>query len=110
MRLRRQFVITAEKIETYTVRQEPPQAFQTYCEMCDPKVSCLTVDQTVTVTGLGARTIFRLIEAGEVHFLETEEGHLLLCPNSAALFLHFDETNPPAQVVDLPTPTTPSEC
>jgi len=89
MRLRRQFVITAEKLETYTVRQEPPQNFQTYCEKCDQGIWSLTVDQAVKVTGLGARTIFRLVEAGELHAFETEEGYLLLCPNSVALFVHL---------------------
>jgi hypothetical protein len=89
MRLRRQFVITAEKTETYTLRQEPPQSLQTFCEKCDRQVRCLTLDQTVNVTGLGARTIFRLIEAGELHCYETDEGHLLLCPNSVAFLVHL---------------------
>jgi tRNA A22 N-methylase len=89
MRLRRQVVITAEKTETYTFRQESPQSFQTYCEKCDQSIRCLTMDQTVKVTGLGARTIFRLVEAGEIHSYENDEGHLLLCPNSVALFVHL---------------------
>ena len=89
MRLRRLFVISAEKSETYTVRQEPPQTFQWCCERCEQRVRRLTVDQTVTVTGLSARTIFRLVEGGELHFFETAEGHLLLCPNSVALFIHL---------------------
>lgn len=89
MRLRKQVVITAEKTETYRFRQEPPQSFQMYCEKCDQQVACLTVDQTVKVTGFGARTVFRLVEAGELHSYETEEGHLLLCPNSVALFIHL---------------------
>jgi tRNA A22 N-methylase len=89
MRLRRVFVITAEKTETYTVRQEPPQSFRTYCQECDREITCLTLNQAVTVTGLGARAIFRLVEAGELHGHETEEGHLLLCPNSVALFIHL---------------------
>ena len=89
MRLRRQLVITAEKLETYTIRQDPPQNFQRYCEKCDQAMSSLTVDQAVKVTGLGARTIFRLVEAGELHAFETEEGYLLLCPNSVALFIHL---------------------
>jgi hypothetical protein len=89
MRLRRQFVITAEKTETYTVRQEPPQPFQAYCEKCDRGIRCLTVDQTVSVTDLSARTIFRLVEAGDLHSIETDEGHLLICPNSVALFVHL---------------------
>jgi tRNA A22 N-methylase len=88
MRLRRQFVITAEKTETYTVRQEPPQ-LQRYCDKCDQQIRFLTVDQAVNVTGLGARTIFRLVEAGELHSLETDEGYLLLCPNSVAQFIHL---------------------
>ena len=89
MRLRRLFVISAEKTETYTVRQEPPQSFQMYCEKCDQKARFLTVDQTVDLTGLGARTIFRLVEAGELHSEETREGYLLLCPKSVALFVHL---------------------
>lgn len=87
MRLRRLFVITAEKTETYTVRQEPPQSFQTYCEKCDQGIRCLTVDQTVTVTGLSARKVFRLVEAEEIHYCETDEGHLFICPNSVASFV-----------------------
>jgi hypothetical protein len=89
MRLRRQFVITAEKTETFTVRQEPPQIFQTYCEGCDQHVEYLTVDQTAQVTGLGARVVFRMVEAGELHCYETDKGHLLLCPNSVALFVRL---------------------
>lgn len=87
MTLRRQVVITAEKTETYTVRQQPPQFLRTFCEGCNQKVECLTVEQTVSVTGLGARTIFRMVESGELHSYETNEGHLLLCPNSVALFI-----------------------
>ena len=89
MRLRRQLVITAEKTETYVVRQESLQSLQTYCEKCDREVKCLTVDQAVNITGLGARAIFRLVEAGELHSHETEVGHLLLCPNSVARFVHL---------------------
>jgi tRNA A22 N-methylase len=92
MRLRRRVVITAEKTETYTVRQEPPQSLQAHCEKCDQTVRCLTVDQTVNVTGLGARTIFRLVEAGELHCYETVKGHLLLCPNTVALFVQLGAT------------------
>ena len=89
MRLRKQVVITAEKTETYTFRQEPPQSSPAYCEKCDQQVACLTVDQAVRVTGFGARTVFRLVEAGDIHAYETEEGHLLLCPNSVALFVRL---------------------
>jgi hypothetical protein len=80
-------VITAEKTETYTVRQEPSQIVESYCQKCDQATRFLTLEQAVNVTGLGARTIFRLVEADEIHALETEEGYLILCPNSVALFI-----------------------
>ena len=89
MRLRRQVVVTAEKTETYTFRQESSQSIEANCEKCELKVWFLTVDQTVKATGLGARTIFRLVEGGVLHPYETDDGHLLLCPNSVALFVHL---------------------
>jgi tRNA A22 N-methylase len=60
-----------------------------YCEKCDQVIKFLTLDQSVNVTGLGARTIFRLVETGQLHALETEEGYLILCPNSVALFVRL---------------------
>jgi tRNA A22 N-methylase len=90
MGLRRLFVITAEKTETYTVRQEEsPPLIKTFCEKCDREIRCLTLNQAVRITGLGARAIFRLVEAEELHCYETEEGHLLLCPNTLALFIQM---------------------
>jgi hypothetical protein len=88
MRFRRQVVITAEKTETYTVRQEPERTLEVYCEKCDQAFAFLTLNQAVSVTRLGARTIFRLVEAEELHASETEEGYLILCPKSVALFIH----------------------
>jgi hypothetical protein len=41
-----------------------------------------------------ARTIFQRVEAGEVHFLETADGALLICCNSLAPGLPFaDQEN-----------------
>ena len=87
MRLRRQFVITAEKTETYIFRQESPKVLHAHCEKCARQVSFLTVDQSVKVTGLAARTLFRLVEAAEIHCYETDEGLTLFCPNSVSRFI-----------------------
>ena len=86
MRLR-QLVITAEKTETYIFRQESPKVLHAHCEICTRQVSFLTVDQSVKVTGLGARTLFRLVEAEEIHCYETDEGLTLFCPNSVSRFI-----------------------
>lgn len=87
MRLRRQLVITAEKTETYIFRQESPKALHAHCELCARQVSFLTVEQSVMVTGLGARSLFRLVEADEIHGYETDAGLTLFCPNSISRFI-----------------------
>jgi len=84
---RKQIVITAEKSETYIIRQEPSGPVRAWCGGCGEEIECLTVEQTVRLTGLGARQIFRMVEAAEIHFCEMTNGHLLICPNSAASFV-----------------------
>lgn len=42
----------------------------------------LSPDEAAALTGVGARTIYRWVEAGLVHFAETAEGSLLICLNS----------------------------
>jgi hypothetical protein len=89
MKLRRQVVITAEKTETYVIRQEPLQPLAGFCTECKQATRHLTLDQTVNLTGLGARTIFSLVQAGEIHSCESPEGYLWLCPSSVALLIRL---------------------
>jgi len=84
MRGRRQIVITAEKSETFIIRQEPKGPLRSWCGGCAEEIECLTVEQAVLLTGLRAREVFRLVEADGIHFGETDEGQLFLCPNSVA--------------------------
>ncbi len=45
----------------------------------------LTPDQAATIASVSSRMIYRRVEAGEMHYLETPEGHLLVCANSIEL-------------------------
>ena len=56
-----------------------------WCEDCGQKVQMLTPDQAATLARVSSRTIYRRVEAGEMHYLETAEGHLLVCANSIEL-------------------------
>jgi hypothetical protein len=87
----RQIVITAEKSETFIIRQEPRGQVRAWCGACGEEIECLTVEQAVTLTGLSAREIFRLVEAEGIHSCETAAGHLLVCPNSVARFLSIQQ-------------------
>jgi excisionase family DNA binding protein len=46
----------------------------------------VTIDQAVEIVHVSARTIYRWVENGEIHFWETAEGKLLVCLNSLPLY------------------------
>ena len=49
------------------------------CENCSEAAALVTVEEAVKVSGISARAIYRLIEDGEVHFVETSNGLTLIC-------------------------------
>ena len=55
---------------------------QADCPLCRARVEMATVEQVVTLTGIHSRAIYRSVERGRLHFIETAEGHLLICLNS----------------------------
>jgi hypothetical protein len=42
----------------------------------------LAPEQIAAITGTSTRDIYRRVEAGELHFTETESGVLLICLDS----------------------------
>lgn len=49
------------------------------CAKCSEAAALVTIEEAVKISGITARAIYRLIEAGEVHFVETAEGLTLIC-------------------------------
>jgi hypothetical protein len=49
------------------------------CLPCGARVEMATPEQAVTLTGIPSRVIYGWVESGQLHFLETAEGHLLIC-------------------------------
>jgi hypothetical protein len=49
------------------------------CPPCGARVEMATPEQAVTLTGIASRVIYGWVESGQLHFLETAEGHLLIC-------------------------------
>lgn len=78
MKSKRRTVITLETHETTIVRARKQTAF---CEFCQSKLRMLTPDAAVVLQST-ARLVFRRVETGELHFLETATGSLMLCGNS----------------------------
>ena len=53
-----------------------------FCEFCQANVRMLAPDMAAVLVQSTSRSIFRRVEAGELHFLETPEGALLVCCRS----------------------------
>lgn len=50
------------------------------CDACSPDDSVLlSPEQACTLTGIPTRSIYRLVEAGTIHFREAANGKLIVC-------------------------------
>ena len=52
-----------------------------WCARCGAEVLMVTPDEAAALTETSARAIFRRVESGELHFVETDKGALLICRN-----------------------------
>lgn len=60
-----------------------------WCEPCAAPAEMLSPEEAAVVSDLSLRTLFRQIEAHELHFTETSDGFLWICFNSL-----LDHMNP----------------
>jgi hypothetical protein len=52
------------------------------CAECGTESFMFTVSEAAVLLHVSAMTVFRRAEAGQFHWLETPDGHLLICRNS----------------------------
>jgi hypothetical protein len=77
--MKRMTEITFEAEELTTVKAR--RGFKGFCGGCNAFVEMLPTDAAAMLTGLGEREIFRLIETGELHFVEAER--VFVCRDSS---------------------------
>jgi excisionase family DNA binding protein len=53
-----------------------------WCAECPTRIQMITPDEAAALTGVSTRTIYRWVETHQLHFVETEAGRLLVCPDS----------------------------
>jgi hypothetical protein len=53
-----------------------------WCEACGEQVRMATADEAAILAGLSSRAIYQLIEARQLHFVETPGGGVFICLNS----------------------------
>ena len=52
------------------------------CVECGNEAHMVTIDEAALLTSVNQREIYRRVETGEIHFMETATGALLVCFNS----------------------------
>lgn len=53
-----------------------------WCIECSSPVQLVTPEEAAVLASVTTRTVYRRVERGQLHFVETEAGTLLICPNS----------------------------
>jgi hypothetical protein len=79
--------ITFEQHQRTVVRTRRHGQRTAWCEECASLVIALTPDEAARLLATTTRVIFRRVEAGTLHFSETEGGALLICAASLGLNL-----------------------
>jgi hypothetical protein len=76
--MKRTTEVTFETEELVSVKVRG--GFRGFCERCNGFVEMLPPEAAAALTGLGEREIFRLMETGEIHFVEAER--VFVCRDS----------------------------
>jgi len=74
MRQVKRTTITVETHEVWSIAREHVRV---KCTECDAQM--ITPEAAATIAGTCMRTVYRLIEAGMIHYVETPAGTVLVC-------------------------------
>ena len=80
-RIKRTMEITIERSRS-VVASRPHVERTARCPKCLAEVRLVTPDEAGSLAGVSVREVYRWVEAGRVHFIETSEGRLFICANS----------------------------
>jgi|RhiMetdeSRZDD1v2_1073273.scaffolds.fasta_scaffold10247_2 hypothetical protein len=88
MKTKKTTVISHETREEMSVRvyraAQTEQVFG-WCEQCAQTSPLLTPEEASALAGLSVRDVYRVVEAGEIHFKEAPEGRVFVCLDSIGM-------------------------
>lgn len=84
MKSAKKITAAARRHEFFVVRRR--LRFQLFCQQCAADKEFVSLDDAVLFSGLSTRKILRLVEADNLHFLESSGGHLFVCRQSLNSF------------------------
>lgn len=89
MEIKRKTEITIATRKRFIV-QTPETEEQIFCSQCAEPETLITAEQAAALFNVSRRAVYQLVENGTAHFVETDAGVLLVCPNSLAETLKND--------------------
>ena len=92
----KRILIECEMTETVRLRVIGRSVTRLYCPQCESIDEMLDLNTAADVSGLAARELIRIVEAGVLHSPESAAGHLLICRASLELAINRNESTRPA--------------
>ena len=81
MRTRKRTEITIETERIVVISRRKLSALA-WCPKCCRRVRMVTVEEAATIAAVSSRTVYRWVEASQLHFAEMQDGRLLVCSTS----------------------------
>ena len=81
MKRRRRTTTTIEQHEVL-VMKSTRRLIRVFCPECSDRVLLIILDEAVKLSGTSSRAIHQQIEEKGIHFVETADGLVLICPVS----------------------------
>ncbi len=72
--------ITTETHDVFIVRRRTEHSIRMWCTECEAEVDMLTPEESAAIAEVSTRTIYAWLESGQIHYTETTEGNVLVCP------------------------------
>ena len=76
----KKFLLSRRRAEFFIFRRR--FGFDYFCQQCQTENRFVSLEDAVLISGLTMRQIVRQADAGEIHFLESAGGHLVVCEKS----------------------------
>ena len=90
MRKSRRTEITLQAEESFTIRAD--KVLFVHCLACNDQVRMVAANEAAMISRLSAREVYRLVEDGQLHFIEDNNGLLYVCAKS--LREHENDSKP----------------
>ena len=78
----KKILITTESRETFVLRTSTKGRAFGHCARCGREVEMLSIDQAVSASGIKTSDVIGKVNREEIHGIETESGHILICAES----------------------------